>query len=698
MNLSDELLVKETARLLYFEHEAKSTGTSGEQIEEIEGRIETIKELLEMQGVEIDEDSIRQRATIAFLAQTGLTPMEAASGFSTKVAKVKNTKSSTVSVKRSPPPSKVPTANPTDRLYSDFPFFCRMCLEIAYRPGLNPNAPDGGYGAFVLNEGQRKVAAVMLDQWLNDEPVRIIILKSRQLGITTLLMAFWLWLIIQNPGITAMIIIDKGDHLNEKRQTYVRWLERMAESYPGLPNINRRGSKVIELQNMSRILFESAEAPNPGTSEHIAILHCSEKPKWPRGRDRQIDASIVPGLPEKGRTIYVDESTAEGVNGFYHRWHRIVEGKAEATPIFLPWFISSEYQTKPPESCYDSEGNFIYLEDDIEVCETDETGKIVLTESSFAGLHNLTDSQTYWRRGKIKNAFAGDRAIFDQEYPTTPRHAWQIVGGKFFSFDEIERCQKESGDPIICGNLVDSNGNDDPLRLLPYGEYSPSIIPVPYGSLQIREMPKEGDTYYIGGDVAEGKQTTTASGSTDYDYTVFVAKDGHGRTVALFRDRIKPEEAALPLLLMSIMYNNALVNCERNGPGQVVWSMFRQTGYYNVHYRKGKGSILDRAWALTTQSNRHPLLYSLRASYRECPDRPWFKETILEMNELIIDNKGKIQARRGAHDDIIIAECHSWSMIYAEKGVVLHSEKPEKPAPSALLFDDIMSFNGIERW
>ena len=35
---------------------------------------------------------------------------------------------------------------------------------------------------------------------------------------------------------------------------------------------------------------------------------------------------------------------------------------------------------------FDSEGNFIYLEDDAEVCETDETGKIILTESSFANL------------------------------------------------------------------------------------------------------------------------------------------------------------------------------------------------------------------------------------------------------------------------------------------------------------------------
>ena len=184
MKLSDELLVKETARLLFFEHEAKSTGVSGGEIEDVTGRIETIKELLEMQGIDIDEASVRQRATIAFLTETGLTPLEAANGFTTKVVNARK------SIKRSPPPTKAPSANPTERLYSDFPFFCKMCLEIAYRPGLNPNAPDGGYGAFVLNEGQRKVAAVMLDQWLNDEPVRIIILKSRQLGITTLLMAF----------------------------------------------------------------------------------------------------------------------------------------------------------------------------------------------------------------------------------------------------------------------------------------------------------------------------------------------------------------------------------------------------------------------------------------------------------------------------------------------------------------------------
>ena len=467
MELSDDLLVQETARLLYYEREAAKTGAPQEQLEDVRGRVETIKELLELQGIEVDEEQVRHRATVMFLQQTGITPKEASEDFSTKnkVTKAK--------FKKKAEPSKAPKHNVIHRLYSDFPFFCKMCLEITYRPGLNPAAPDGGYGPFCLNEGQRKVAAVMLDQWLNDVPVRIIILKSRQLGITTLLMAFWLWLIVQNPGITAMVIIDKGDHLNEKRQTYIRWLERISELYPELPNVERRGAKVIELQNMSRFLFESAEAPNPGTSEHIAILHCSEKPKWPRGRDRQIDASIVPGIPEKGRTIYVDESTAEGVNGFYNRWHRVVEGKADATPIFLPWFISSEYQTKPPESCYDSSGKLIYLNDDSEVCETDQSGKIVLTEEEFAELHELSDKQVYWRRNKIKNAFSGDRAIFDQEYPTTPRHAWQIVGGKFFSFEEIERCTKSCSDPILTGNLTDSNGNNDPLRLLPYSEYLP---------------------------------------------------------------------------------------------------------------------------------------------------------------------------------------------------------------------------------
>ena len=697
MNLSDELLVKETARLLYYEHEAKKSLVGGEeQLEDARGRVETIRELLEAQGDEIDEDHIRHRALTLFLQETGITPLEAAGNYSPKVEHTK-AKSGT-KIEKKAAPAILPRKDVVSRLYSDFPYFCKMCLEIAYRPGLNPDHPDGGYGPLVLNEGQRKVAAVMLDQWLNDEPVRIIILKSRQLGITTLLMGFWLWLLIQNPGITAMVIIDKGDHLNEKRQTYIRWLERISEMYPDIPNVQRRGSKVIELQNMSRVLFESAEAPNPGTSEHISILHCSEKPKWPRGRDRQIDASIVPGIPEKKRTIYVDESTAEGVNGFYHRWHRVVEGKAEATPIFLPWYISEEYMTEVPETALDSHGSFIFLNDDIEVCETDESGKIVLTEEEFASKFNLSNSRIYWRRNKIKNAFSGDRAIFDQEYPTSPRHAWQTVGGKFFSFEEIERCQKHTSPPILIGNLVDSNDNNDPLRLLPFGDYSPSIAPVPYGSLKIREMPQEGMTYYIGGDIAEGKQAVTESGATDYDYTVFVVKDDKGRTVALFRERIKPEEAALPLLLLGIMYNKAKINCERNGPGATVWSMFKQTGYYNIHYRKGKTPIMERAWAIVTSANRHPLLYSLRASYRENPDRVGFTELVSEMNEVIMDGKGKIQARRGAHDDIIMAEAHAWSMIYAEKGVVLQTEKPAKKKQEENEFANVMQYNGIEVW
>lgn len=689
LNITTDLLARETARMLFYEQEAKTSPSALPELEDIKGRVETIKELLVASGEDFDEEEVRQRALVIFLAKTGLSPIE--------VARL-DEKPAEDNVVHHAPASVEVSGDPVARLMEDFPYFCKMCLEIAYRPGLNPDQPEGGYGPLVINAGQRKVAAVMLDQWLDDKPVRIIILKSRQLGITTLLMAFWLWLAIQKPGITIMIIIDKGDHLNEKRQTYIRWLDRISELFPDLPGIERRQGKAIELQNMSRFLFESAESPNPGTSEHITILHTSEKPKWPRGRDRQIDASVVPGIPEKGGTIYVDESTAEGVNGFYYRWHRVVEGKADGTPIFLPWYISSEYQTDPPESCYDSAGNFIYLNDDVEVCETDESGKIRLTEEGFCKSFNITIPQLYWRRQKIKNAFNGDRGIFDQEYPTSPRHAWQTVGGKFFTFDEVERCEKAIKTPIMVGNIIDSCGNNDPLKLTTYGDYKPSIVPVPYGSLKINEMPIDGEQYFIGGDVAEGRQTVNEAGATDYDYTVFVVKNSSGVTVALFRDRIKPEEAALPLILLGIMYNVALINCERNGPGQVVWSMFRQSGYYNIYYRPGKGNILDRAWAITTASNRAPMLYALRASYREEPTRPGFAESVAEMNEVIIDNKGKIQARKGAHDDIFMAEAHCWSMIYKAKGVLIQS--PDAPVKEKVenSFSDLMDFNGIERW
>ena len=80
------------------------------------------------------------------------------------------------------------------RLVADFEYFCRH-LEITYRPGLNPDHPEGGFGPFVLAEGQRKLAALMIDKMLiRKESLRLVILKSRQLGCTTFLLAFWIWL------------------------------------------------------------------------------------------------------------------------------------------------------------------------------------------------------------------------------------------------------------------------------------------------------------------------------------------------------------------------------------------------------------------------------------------------------------------------------------------------------------------------
>ena len=321
----------------YINKKAKSLGFPDD--DELKGWLDTFKELASMSDQDINFRKLDQQALELFVRTVGVSPLE-----STLVDKEdylvvpdeQGSENSSDSVRDGVGNMLDTTHGHTEvlveDLFQDFDLFCREAIKIKYRPGMADHCEHGGYGPFLLTSAQRKISAIAIDLFFNKHvPVRIQILKSRQLGVTTMFLVFWIWICYQIEGYTAMFMIDKGAHLEEKRQMLISWIEFAAERFPGLPTIKRRSSKVLELTNGSRILLESAESPNPGTSEMLQGLHQSERPKWPEGRSQQVKASILPAIPTGRHTIVVDESTAEGFDDFKSDWVRIHESSSGST-------------------------------------------------------------------------------------------------------------------------------------------------------------------------------------------------------------------------------------------------------------------------------------------------------------------------------------------------------------------------------
>jgi len=564
-----------------------------------------------------------------------------------------------------------------DRLHADFVFFCEKCLTIPYRPGMNADFPDGGFGPMILTDGQKRVMYVMITILLVEgKPLRVIILKSRQLGNTTLLLAFATWLMVKYPHYHVMLIIDKGPHARTKRNTVVSWLDHIYDEFHDVfedCKIKKggRGEKQLELDNGSMMFFESAEAPNPGTSEMIHFLIESEKPKWPAGRAEQVRTSVIPGIPRAKMTVHVDESTAHGVGPFKRKWDRVATTKQSETdvvPIFLPWYISLEYAEVPPPHCYDRDGSFIYLDDDEELRDYDAEQDRELDESEYAEKYGLSVEQVYFRRKKIKVDFDGVRSSFDQEYPTTPDHAYRLFQMGFFGARLLKYIedQTENAEPHMVGFLSDAGGYTDVSRPILTTQVAPVFTENRRGNTYIRELPCVGEEYFIGADTAEGKAIVDEDGREDPDYNCFAVKNAYGRTVAYHISRIKPEHAWFDLLLLAIFYNMAWVNGERNNTGLTLLAFFWLTGYpNNVILPKPVGApAIERTWTFVSGANRGPILNKYRSSVTADPSRMFCFDAEecprKQYPNFVINTKtGKPEAASGFHDDIVFGDAHA---------------------------------------
>lgn len=642
-----------------------------EEKEDLEDKQSTMQTLMGVADMPINSRTYKASAYQLVLSKTGYSIEEVSKILAGKTTKA--VEQTDKLLKITPKRSVNKQVSQWEFMMQDYVQFCKRGLKIGYRPGLNPEFPDGGAGSFVINEHQYRVIAVMIDRWISGKPVRAQILKARQMGITTALLAFFLWMMVHTPGFKVIFLIDVNKHMFTKRQLVVTWLEELSAGFDEAPSIVVNKTGIILLSNKSFIMFDSSEGVNPGTSEFVHAVYFSEQAKWNSKKVELITTSLIPGLPNVAGTFMVNESTAHGLEAFYESWQRLKSGEevgaTKTDAIFIAWYMSGEYTTKPPHACFNIDGEFIYANDDKEIAEKDSSGSIVRNEEMLATRYGLTDGQVYWRRLQIKNSFKGDIRKFDQEYPTTDEHAFSGSGQLYFGADLVKEIKRLVGEPLFTCTIRDEAGKEDASKIHNYTEYRPAIVKSPLGEVRVYNLPVPGRKYVLGGDVAEGKQIIK-KGKTEPDSSTAVVLDEEtGEVCLIFEDRLKPEWFMFKVLLIGIFYNLAKVNVERNSVGESVWGFFKQTGYPMVHLRDSEGSYEDTAWEKLNQFNRETFLTDLSVFVRRNPALIKDRQLILEISKFVINVKGKPEAMSGYHDDLVLALMHAYLQIYQTKGV-----------------------------
>jgi len=167
---------------------------------------------------------------------------------------------------------------------------------------------------------------------------RNIILKSRQLGISTLSAGMALWQMIFQKDTNVLVIATKQD-------TAKNLVTKVKFMYENLPSWLKLGFEennklALRLKNGSQVKAVSA-ASDAGRSEAISLLIIDEAAFIEGNRIEEIWASSQQTLSTGGRAIIL--STPNGTGNFFHKmWVRGEEGTNGFTPIRLPWTVHPE--------------------------------------------------------------------------------------------------------------------------------------------------------------------------------------------------------------------------------------------------------------------------------------------------------------------------------------------------------------------
>ncbi len=355
---------------------------------------------------------------------------------------------------------------------------------------------------------------------------RNIVLKARQMGLTTWAAARFFLKTITRPGTLTLQVA----HTQESAEEIFRIVHRFVDY---LPEELREGPLRTSRANARQIVFPELDAQyrvvsagerNAGRGLTVQNLHCSELARWP-GDPAETLAGLRAAMAPGAELIL--ESTPDGVGGCFHEeWQKAAE--TETVRHFFPWWMERKYRAAAVERSSLSE-----------------------EEKDLVGSYGLDLEQVGFRR-QIRANFRG---LARQEYA-----------------EDEESCFRASGDSVFELAAVEA-------RL--------AVAPGPVeqrrnGELEIWLPPLKGKKYVVAVD--------PAGGGSEGDYSAAqVLELETGLQCAEFAGHMGGLELARLVTDLAVEYNNASLVVERNNHGSGVLALAQAVcGYARIYQQGGQ--------------------------------------------------------------------------------------------------------------
>jgi hypothetical protein len=369
---------------------------------------------------------------------------------------------------------------------------------------------------------------------------RNIVLKARQMGLTTWAAARFFLKTITHPGTLTLEVA----HTQESAEEIFRIVHRFLD---WLPENLREGPLRTSRANVRQIVFPEIDAQyrvvsagdrNAGRGLTVQNLHCSELARWPGDPAETLAglrASLAPGAE------LILESTPNGVGGCFHEeWRKA--GETGMVRHFFPWWMERRYRA-----------------------DAVDAGSLSDEERDLMARKRLNLEQIGYRR-QIRADFRG---LARQEYAEDEESCFLASGDSVFELEAIEARLATMAPPME-------------LRL--------------NGELEVWLPPLKGKEYLVAVD--------PAGGGSEGDYSAAqVLEMETGLQCAEFAGHVGGLELARLVTALAAEYNRAWLVVERNNHGSGVLALIETVcGYGKVYYQGGQAgwqtTLMSRPAAL----------------------------------------------------------------------------------------------------
>ena len=496
------------------------------------------------------------------------------------------------------------------------------------------------------NYVQRQIENKIKELQSQGIPPRLIVLKSRQMGVSTDTQGRMTketttkgnknGFIVSHEEGSTKAIFQKAKYMFDNLPDDIKPLQKASNATELIfdePNHYKGKEEGLH----SKIEIKTAGNAGIGRSETRHYAHLSEYAFW-KGKDENSPdkqlSSIMQAIPDDVDTWVIIESTANGYNDFKNQWDMAVRGDTEFIPMFFPWYVHEEYVREldvPEHEFIDN------------MCE--------YQKFLYSDLALPLERINWWKHTKASKC-NNDLNQMKQENPTTPEEAFIFSGTPVFDNEKVQkRIEYLRSNQTIKTGYFSFKWHDS--------KYQDYILDDTIEFVESSTKPwirifKDKDTmvpYVIGGD-------TKGEGSDYYAATVIDNSNGV-RCASIHWQISNSKPYTHQMYCLGRYYNDALIGIEMNFNTAPIEELQR-LDYPNQYIRRSYDSYkktTQKKYGWKTDGNTRPILIDKEIDLIEHNIELFNDIDMLqECLTFVYDKNNRPDAMDGKHDDLLISD------------------------------------------